>query len=163
MQSRHPKEAARATPSHLQRSAPQALLCLGELHQAGRHLGWAGMKRDGLLRMHSRALGLQQARSGDGTVLWDQQGPVRAEPFLLLAAQPLTPLLMDHAGRCRHLSSHLALFVPSVICMLQSSHFRNSEKLPKASYRGCFESLYCQTRRIPWCHKPNCSSCRGAV
>lgn len=98
MQSRHPKETARATPSHLQRSAPQALLCLGELHQQGRHLGWAGMKRDGLLRMHSQALGLQQARSGDGTALWDQQGPVRAEPFLLLAAQPLTPLLITQAA-----------------------------------------------------------------
>lgn len=129
MQSGHPKDTARATPSHLQRSVPQALL------------GWAGMTRDGLLRMHSRVLGLQQARAGDGTVLRDQEGPTQAEPFLLPAVQPLTPLLMDHTGCCRHLSGHLALFVPSVLCMLRSSHFRKREKLPKASYSGWFESL----------------------
>lgn len=94
-----------------------------------------------LLRMHSRVLGLQQAGAGDGTVLWDQEGPTQAEPFLLPAVQPLTPLLMNHTGRCRHLCSHLALFVPSVLCMLQSSHFRKREKLPKASYSGWFQSL----------------------
>lgn len=58
-------------------------------------------------------------------------------------------LSMNHSSHCRLISNHLSPFIPSKICVLQSSHFRKSEALWNLLQRLIWMTLLAEPHGYP--------------